>query len=67
MADWREIGDELFNKFNTGDGHTQEQRRAETLWYYRSLYEVFVSSKSAADPRRARICREIGTILNELE
>ena len=66
MADWREIGDALFNKFNTGDGHTQEQRRVETLWYYRSLYEVFVSLESAVDPRRARICAEIGAILDQL-
>jgi (p)ppGpp synthase/HD superfamily hydrolase len=66
MADWREIGDALFNKFNTGDGHTQEQRRVETLWYYRSLYEVFVSPESAVDPRRARICAEIGAILDQL-
>jgi (p)ppGpp synthase/HD superfamily hydrolase len=66
LADWRDIGDALFNKFNTGDGHTQEQRRLETLWYYRSLYDIFVSGESAADPRRARMCAEIGAILDEL-
>jgi (p)ppGpp synthase/HD superfamily hydrolase len=67
MADWREIGDTLFAKFNTGDGHTLEQRRTETLWYYRALYDVFTSPESAVDPRRARICREIGAILDTLE
>ncbi len=66
MADWREIGDTLFNKLNTGDGHTQDQRRTETLWYYRSLYHVFVSAESAVDPRRARICAQIEAILEAL-
>ena len=67
MADWREIGDALFEKFNTGKGHSREQRRTETLWYYRSLYDIFVSPDTAPDPRRARICREIGEILDQLE
>ena len=67
LADWHTIGDAVFDRFNTGEGHTREQRRTETLWYYRALLEVYVDSRAAPDDRRDRITRELAAILTEFD
>jgi hypothetical protein len=67
LAEWRSVGDVVFDRFNTGDGHTRQQRREQTLWYFRSLNDIYVDPSTIVDNRRARICAELAAVLGELQ
>jgi (p)ppGpp synthase/HD superfamily hydrolase len=53
LADYREIGESVWSRFNGG--------REGTLWYYRTLRDVFLRHKPN------RITRELELAVNELE
>ena len=59
-SDHQLIGDAVFERFNTsGD------KRAQTLWYYRSLFEVYQTAQfQARDPRLRRLTAGLGEILD---
>jgi GTP pyrophosphokinase len=52
LADYRVIGDALFDRFTAG--------KDETLWYYRSLVEAFRSAGAG------RLVEELGLVVAEL-
>jgi (p)ppGpp synthase/HD superfamily hydrolase len=59
QSDHREIGDKVFERFSMpGD------KRALTLWYYHSLYDVYVDPGSPPDSRRAKLTNELRPILD---
>jgi (p)ppGpp synthase/HD superfamily hydrolase len=53
LADYRELGESLWSRFNGG--------REGTLWYYRALLEEFLEGKPN------RVIRELGLAVQELE
>jgi (p)ppGpp synthase/HD superfamily hydrolase len=53
LSDYRAIGESVWSRFNGG--------REGTLWYYRTLLDVFLRHK------RNRITRELELAVNELE
>ena len=53
ISDYREIGESVWSRFNGG--------REGTLWYYRTLRDVFLRHK------RNRITRELDLAVSELE
>jgi (p)ppGpp synthase/HD superfamily hydrolase len=53
ISDYREIGESVWSRFNGG--------REGTLWYYRTLRDVFLRHK------RNRITRELDLAMSELE
>ena len=53
LADYRQVGEKVWERFNGG--------REGTLWYYRSLHEEFQRSKPN------RLVREFGLAVRELE
>jgi (p)ppGpp synthase/HD superfamily hydrolase len=55
LADYREIGDELWERFNQESGGADGQ-----LWYYRGLVDVFERRLGNA------LARELGRTVNEL-
>jgi (p)ppGpp synthase/HD superfamily hydrolase len=58
-SDYTEIGDQVFQRFKM-----EGDKRALTLWYYRSLLDVYLDPRSAADARRRRLTTELGSILH---
>jgi (p)ppGpp synthase/HD superfamily hydrolase len=56
LADYREIGDALWNRFNAS--------REATLWYYRELVSVFTRRR---DERTGRLVAELGRVVDELD
>jgi (p)ppGpp synthase/HD superfamily hydrolase len=63
QADFMQIGDIVFERFNTGG----TDKRSDVLWYYRSLYEIYVHGDVAADPRRCRLTTPLREVLFWLE
>jgi (p)ppGpp synthase/HD superfamily hydrolase len=60
QSDYREIGNAVFERFGAPD-----DKRTNTLWYYRLLFEVFTNrDHGAVDPRLARLTRPLGEILD---
>ncbi len=53
LSDYREVGEEIWARFNGG--------REGTLWYYRALIEEFLRSKPG------RLTREFELVVRELE
>jgi (p)ppGpp synthase/HD superfamily hydrolase len=53
LADYREVGESIWSRFNGG--------REGTLWYYRALLEEFLRGKPN------RVIRELGLAVTELE
>lgn len=60
QSDHQQIGDAVFERFSTsGD------KRTQTLWYYRALFEVYRTAQfQARDPRLARLTLGLGEILD---
>jgi len=63
QADFMQIGDVVFERFNTGG----TDKRSDVLWYYRSLCEIYVRGDAAADPRRSRLTTPLREVLFWLE
>lgn len=60
-SDWHRIGDAIFERFSApGD------KRATTLWYYRSLYDVYADESTTPDPRRAYLTAPMSALLTNL-
>jgi (p)ppGpp synthase/HD superfamily hydrolase len=57
-ADYREIGDQVFERFKM-DGN----KRALTLWYYQSLLNVYIDRGVARDKRRGKLTTELDSLL----
>jgi ADP-ribosyl-[dinitrogen reductase] hydrolase len=60
QSDFQQIGDAVFERFSTsGD------KRTQTLWYYRALFEVYQTDQfQARDPRLQRLTVGLGEILD---
>lgn len=56
VSEYRRVGESLWDRFNAS--------REQTLWYYRSLLEVF---RRAAHPRGAVLRDELSVALEQLE
>lgn len=61
-ADERVHGAALWERFSA-----PPDKRLNSLWYYRSLLEVYLSADTPADPRRDAVAQQIGEILERLE
>ncbi len=59
QSDYQQIGDAVFERFSApGD------KREETLWYYRALFEVYQTDEfQVRDPRLRRLSAGLGEIL----
>jgi len=60
-SDRREIGDKIWDRFNT-----PEPKKDHSLWYYGSLRDVYASADSPSDPRRKRLVDAISDLLDQL-
>lgn len=49
LADHRALGDAVYDRFNAGSGRAEKARN--TLWYYRSVAEVYPDTPLAAELR----------------
>ena len=59
QADYRALGNAVFERFSA-----PEEKRANVLWYYRALYDVYVDGQtSPPDPRRDRLTIPLAEIL----
>ncbi len=58
LADWREDGDRVFERFNAG--------KQGTLWYYRALTDTF-RAIPAASPAFRRAVDELARVVHKLE
>jgi (p)ppGpp synthase/HD superfamily hydrolase len=63
QSDYMQIGVAVFERFKTGGA----DKRSDVLWYYRSLYEIYVRDDVASDPRRSRLSTPLYGILLWLE
>jgi hypothetical protein len=52
------LGDAVFERFSA-----PEPTKASVLWYYHALYDVYVDSASARDPRRERLTEPLADAL----
>jgi hypothetical protein len=62
-SDFMQIGVAVYDRFKTGG----TDKRSDVLWYYRSLYEIYVRDDVAPDPRRSRLSTSLHGILLLLE
>jgi (p)ppGpp synthase/HD superfamily hydrolase len=56
LADYREVGDELWSRFTTASS-------ADQLWYYRALADAFLSRRANV----GRVADELDAVVGELE
>jgi (p)ppGpp synthase/HD superfamily hydrolase len=60
-SDHREIGDEIWERFNA-----PTPRKEHILWYYGSLRDAYASDDSPRDPRRTRLVEALSDLLTQL-
>jgi (p)ppGpp synthase/HD superfamily hydrolase len=58
QSDHRDLGDAIFERFSA-----PKNKRSSVLWYYHSLYDVYVDERSPLDPRRDRLSIALADIL----
>jgi (p)ppGpp synthase/HD superfamily hydrolase len=58
QSDYRYLGDAIFERFSA-----PENKRSNVLWYYHSLYDVYVDERSPQDPRRDHLSIALAEIL----
>ena len=60
-ADYRQLGDAIYNRFNT-----PEPKPENVLWYYASVRDIYGSQHSPADLRRMPIVQALSELLDQL-
>jgi len=63
QSDFMQVNVEVFDRFNTGGA----DKRADVLWYYRSLHDIYVRPDVAPDPRRSKLTAPLELALRWLE
>jgi (p)ppGpp synthase/HD superfamily hydrolase len=60
LLDYRTVGDELWDRFKSGEGDS-------IRWYYRSLYEAFAARRDDLGPRAVPVLEELGRTIAEID
>ena len=60
-AEWQQVGDAVWDRFSA-----PRPRRDSSLWYYRSLYNVY-AARAQRDERLLTLIQPMGRLLRELE
>jgi GTP pyrophosphokinase len=64
LDDYHRVGRALWQRFNTGEGHSVGERRSFVFWYHRSVLDGLRARRFA---RAAPLLDEVTRVLDELE